>query len=58
MYATLDLVGNNTLGFFLRDPLKFSGFESCGETRPAHQFSQREKQLGFLDVAAGSLAPG
>ena len=53
-----DLVGNNTPAFFDARSAEVSGFESCGETRPAYQFAQPEKQLGFLDVTAGSLTPG
>jgi catalase len=52
-----DLVGNNTPVFFLR-PAALSGPQSCREARPAHRHAQRQQQLGFLDPAAGSPAPG
>jgi catalase len=53
-----DLVGNNTPVFFLRDPLKFPRPEPRRQARPAHQHAQRRKQLGLLDAAARSPAPG
>ena len=53
-----DLVGNNTPVFFLRDPLKFPDLEPCREARPAHQPAFGQQQLGFLDAAARSAAPG
>ena len=53
-----DLVGNNTPVFFLRDPAQVSRPQPCRQTRPAHQYAQRQKQLGFLDLAARGAAPG
>ena len=52
-----DLVGNNTPVFFLRDPLKFPDLNHAVKRDP-RQPAFGQQQLGFLDAAARSAAPG
>jgi len=47
MYATLDLVGNNTLGFFLRDPLKFPDLNHAVKRDPRTNFRSAKNNWDF-----------
>lgn len=53
-----DLVGNNTPVFFLRDPLKFPDLNHAVKRDPRTNPAFGQQQLGFLDAAARSAAPG
>ena len=57
MYATWDLVGNNTPVFFMRDPLKFPDLNHAVKREPRINLRSAKNQLGFLDITAGSLGP-
>lgn len=45
-------------GVFHAGSVEVSRPEPCGETRPAHEPAQREKQLRLLDLLARSAASG
>jgi catalase len=51
-----DLVGNNTPVFFVRDPYKFR-FHPHAEAAPAHEFTIRDGDVGFLVAFTGIDAP-
>jgi hypothetical protein len=56
--GNLDIVGNNTPVFFVRDPMKFQHFIRPQKRRADNNLRGHDMQGGFLDVGAGVGAPG
>ncbi len=61
--GNLDIVGNNTPVFFIKDPLKFQHFICSRKRRMAHQSARSRHAVGLLDSvprvgAPAALLPG
>jgi catalase len=56
--GNLDIVGNNTPVFFIRDPMKFPALHPLPEAARVEQPAGPRHAVGFLDTVPGIGAPG